>query len=133
MKTLIDTNGVAVFFEASGPIVLKDNGCFIGSYFNHQYNFSNATIVDVVPPKYLLGNCYKREGNAWVVVDEATVKQHRTNLREQFNAEQSEHRRATYEAEADPLFFMAQRGEATLEQWQAKIAEIKAKYPKEQP
>lgn len=40
-------------------------------------------------------------------------------------------RRAAYEAEADPLFFKAQRGEATLEEWQAKIAEIKARFPKE--
>jgi hypothetical protein len=39
-------------------------------------------------------------------------------------------RRVAYEAEADPLFFKAQRGEATLQEWQAKIAEIKARYPK---
>ena len=40
-------------------------------------------------------------------------------------------RRAAYAAEADPLFFKAQRGEATVQEWQAKIAEIKARYPKE--
>jgi hypothetical protein len=40
-------------------------------------------------------------------------------------------RRAAYEQEADPLFFKAQRGEATLGEWQAKIAEIKARFPKE--
>jgi hypothetical protein len=34
-----------------------------------------------------------------------------------------------YNAEADPLFFMSQRGEATLEEWQAKVAEIKARFP----
>lgn len=44
-----------------------------------------------------------------------------------------EKRRAAYINEADPLFFMAQRGEATMEEWQAKIAEIKARFPKEQP
>jgi hypothetical protein len=42
-------------------------------------------------------------------------------------------RRAAYIAEADPLFFKAQRGEATLQEWQDKIAEIKARYPKEAP
>ncbi len=42
-----------------------------------------------------------------------------------------EKRRAAYAAEADPLFFKAQRGEATLAEWQAKVAEIKARYPKE--
>jgi hypothetical protein len=44
-----------------------------------------------------------------------------------------ENRRTAYINEADPLFFKAQRGEATMEEWQAKIAEIKARFPKEQP
>lgn len=39
-------------------------------------------------------------------------------------------RRAAYTAEADPLFFKAQRGEATMEEWEAKVAEIKARFPK---
>jgi hypothetical protein len=34
-----------------------------------------------------------------------------------------------YREEADPLFFMAQRGEATMAEWQAKVAEIKARFP----
>lgn len=38
-------------------------------------------------------------------------------------------RLAAYQNEADPLFFKVQRGEATLEEWQAKIAEIKARFP----
>ena len=38
-------------------------------------------------------------------------------------------RKAAYIAEADPIFFMAQRGEATMEEWQAKVSEIKARFP----
>lgn len=38
-------------------------------------------------------------------------------------------RRAAYALEADPLFFMSQRGEATQAQWLAKVAEIKARWP----
>lgn len=38
-------------------------------------------------------------------------------------------RRAAYTVEADPIFFMAQRGEATLAEWEAKVAEIKARFP----
>lgn len=38
-------------------------------------------------------------------------------------------RRTAYQIEADPIFFMAQRGEATIQDWQAKIAEIKARFP----
>jgi hypothetical protein len=45
------------------------------------------------------------------------------------NAEQVENRRKAYEKESDPIFFLIQRGEATQEEWQAKIAEIKARYP----
>jgi len=44
-------------------------------------------------------------------------------------AAQEEARRAAYQLEADPLFFMAQRGEATLAEWQAKVTEIKARFP----
>ena len=41
-----------------------------------------------------------------------------------------ESRRQAYIAESDPVFFMAQRGEATMEEWQAKVDEIKQRFPK---
>lgn len=44
-------------------------------------------------------------------------------------AVQQASRNKAYVVEADPLFFMAQRGEATLEDWQSKVDEIKARYP----
>jgi hypothetical protein len=37
-------------------------------------------------------------------------------------------RAAAYQQESDPLFFKAQRGEATMDEWLAKVAEIKARY-----
>ena len=37
-------------------------------------------------------------------------------------------RAAAYQQEADPLFFKAQRGEATLEEWQAKVDEIRLRF-----
>lgn len=39
-------------------------------------------------------------------------------------------RKAAYIAEADPLFFKAQRGEATMEEWKTKVEEIKLRFPK---
>ena len=43
---------------------------------------------------------------------------------------QAERQRASaYQLEADPLFFKAQRGEATTDEWTAKVAEIKARFP----
>jgi hypothetical protein len=43
----------------------------------------------------------------------------------------TENRRNAYIAEADALFFKAQRGETTMEEWQAKVTEIKNRFPKE--
>lgn len=38
-------------------------------------------------------------------------------------------RQQAYMREADPLFFKAQRGEATIESWHEKIAEIRLRHP----
>jgi hypothetical protein len=38
-------------------------------------------------------------------------------------------RAAAYAKEADPLFFQAQRGKATQQEWLDKIAEIEARFP----
>jgi len=38
-------------------------------------------------------------------------------------------RAAAYAKEADPLFFKAQRGEATMDEWLALVAKIKMRYP----
>jgi hypothetical protein len=48
---------------------------------------------------------------------------------EQPRKEAEANRAAAYAAEADPLFFKAQRGEATTDEWTAKVAEIKARFP----
>lgn len=39
-------------------------------------------------------------------------------------------RAAAYREESDPLFFKAQRGEATQQEWLDKIQEIKNRFPK---
>ena len=39
-------------------------------------------------------------------------------------------RHNAYVSEADPLFFKSQRGEGTTAEWEVKVAEIKARYPK---
>ena len=46
------------------------------------------------------------------------------------NQRAEQNRKAAYTSEADPLFFKSQRGEATMAEWEAKVAEIKARYPK---
>lgn len=44
-----------------------------------------------------------------------------------------QNRLMAYRNESDPLFFKAQRGEATLDNWKDKVAEIKLRYPKTEP
>jgi hypothetical protein len=46
-------------------------------------------------------------------------------------AEAEANRKAAYIAEADPLFFKWQAGEATQAEWQAKRDEIRQRFPKE--
>ncbi len=41
---------------------------------------------------------------------------------------QKERRRKAYQEEADPIFFKYQRGEATKEEWIAKIEEIRDRF-----
>jgi hypothetical protein len=48
---------------------------------------------------------------------------------EQALAAAQRNRATAYRNEADPLFFKAQRGEATIEEWQLKVAEIRSLYP----
>lgn len=38
-------------------------------------------------------------------------------------------REGAYRRESDGLFFKAQRGEGSMEDWQAKVQEIKLRYP----
>jgi hypothetical protein len=38
-------------------------------------------------------------------------------------------RATAYREEADPLFFKSERGEATREEWLAKVQEIRNRYP----
>ena len=59
------------------------------------------------------------------LVDAAAV----TVAAEQARALAERNRASAYATEADPLFFKAQRGEATMDEWNAKVAEIRARYP----
>ena len=49
--------------------------------------------------------------------------------KDRHNTSMQSARAAAYAVEADPLFFKSQRDEATAQQWQDKVAEIKARFP----
>ena len=46
------------------------------------------------------------------------------------NQQVNEKRRVAYMVESDPIIFKVLRDEATMEEWKAKVAEIKTRYPK---
>ena len=48
---------------------------------------------------------------------------------EQPRQQAEQYRASAYRSEADPLFFKSMRGEATTDEWTAKVAEIKARFP----
>ena len=50
-------------------------------------------------------------------------------VKDRNNEKMKKERAAAYSVEADPLFFKAQRGEAAMQEWQNKVAEIKARFP----
>ena len=49
--------------------------------------------------------------------------------KDRHNEEAKRQRAAAYATETDSLFFKSQRGEATVQEWQNKVAEIKARFP----
>lgn len=50
-------------------------------------------------------------------------------LKRGFNTQQKLLRQQAYTQYSDPIFMKYQRGEATKEEWEAKVAEIAARYP----
>jgi hypothetical protein len=57
------------------------------------------------------------------------IKIDATKLEQLQREEAQRNRAAAYATEADPMFFKAQRGEATVEEWEAKVEEIRERFP----
>ena len=58
------------------------------------------------------------------------IKINQDKLKELKNAEVISNRKSAYQSEADPIYFMSQRGESTEQEWLDKVQEIKERYPK---
>lgn len=83
------------------------------------------------------GAKFELRGEALTWLDEVQTEPTETEIQAEIarleaykpRKETEANRAAAYAAEADPLFFKAQRGEATIAEWEAKVAEIRARYP----
>lgn len=68
----------------------------------------------------------KKWYQSWVIVD--ATEEEKTERMLALASQKDALRLEAYRNEADPLFFKAQRGEATIEEWKLKVEEIKARY-----
>jgi hypothetical protein len=127
MSILIDQNSVAIFF---GDFELTDTGVqFSFGGVNNDYTTANASIIDTDAPEPALPHTWKWENNAWVCINQEAVDAYIADQKDAINKAQKKKREDAYKAESDPINFMYQRGEATQEEWLAKIAEIKNRFP----
>jgi hypothetical protein len=88
--------------------------------------------VAVEPPVLSEGQRAQWSGDSWVIVDpvpEPTPEPVPEPTLEEINARIEAKRQSAYTAEADPLFFKWQAGEATEAEWLAKREEIRARFP----
>lgn len=79
--------------------------------------------LEITPPQYVEG-VWKQVYNVVELSPEETQEQ--ADIKQKSLDGQ---RLQAYRTESDPLFFKAQRGEATQQEWLDKVAEIKARYP----
>ena len=126
MRILLNSGSVAIFVGLN--FTLTDEGLYLPDAFSAQCTTANCTVVDVDPPPNYVSNAYKWENNAWVCINQQLVDDFIAQQKADYNKEQTNKRLLAYTAEADGIYFKAQRGEATLADWQAKVQEIKNRY-----
>ena len=85
-----------------------------------SYNYATHALTEAPPVLGVAGWT-----QAWQVVELSAQLQEQRLLEEKQKTETL--RRAAYAELADPLFFKAQRGEATIQEWLDKVAEIRAR------
>jgi len=83
--------------------------------------------VDTDPPVVLDGQRAKWN-NGWLI--EVIPTPEPEPIPEPIVTPYTDFRRGAYNSESDPIFFKAQRGEATIEEWLLQVQEIKQRYPK---
>jgi hypothetical protein len=78
----------------------------------------------------LYPNVVRTVGEEAFDIDGNPVEYDRTAVVAKAAQMQAQQQRAgAYAAEADPLFFKAQRGEVSMDDWTAKVEEIRTRYP----
>lgn len=109
-------------FTSSGPTeeFLVENSCVPARTWL-EYDSKTEKIIPTDP--YLQGNIVLSVKAVKKTQEEIAQEAVDASLANKFA------RAMAYRDESDSLFFKAQRGEATMDEWLAKVEEIKARYP----
>jgi hypothetical protein len=119
---------------------LFPNTSFPPSGPDSEFLFENSCLpvnlwkaYDHATQRLLPSAAYIEDGQVFLVtVQDKTATEIANEARDVIIATNTQNKaaRATaYTIEADPLFFKSQRGEATHEEWLAKVSEIRTRYP----
>jgi len=113
-------------FPSSGPDseFLFENSCLSVNLWK-AYDHATQRLLPSAP--------YIEDGQVFLVtVQDKTSTEIANEVRGVIiatNAHNIGARASAYSIEADPVFFKSQRGEATHEEWLAKVTEIRTRYP----
>lgn len=119
---------------------LFPNTSFPPSGPDSEFLFENSCLpvnlwkaYDHATQRLLPSAAYIEDGQVFLVtVQDKTATEIANEARDVIiatNTQNTTSRATAYSVEADPLFFKSQRGEATHEEWLAKVTEIRARYP----
>ena len=124
----ITKEGVSLYtFADDVTLAVTEKSITTPDFIIGDCNNTNSVVYQgVTPPSDWAGGKYLFDGAAWEL-NPAWVAPIDPSVAERERIQKE--RQAAYRTESDPIFFMAQRGEATMAEWEAKVAEIKARYP----
>lgn len=113
---------------------LDENGFFIGESVADESPLESGVFlipagsVDFPPPVVPDGKRARFDGEKFVI-ESIPEPEPVTHTPDEIALAVTAVRASAYRDESDPLFFKAQRGEATMDEWVAKVAEIKTRFP----
>lgn len=128
MNLIIDNSSSLVLLQAESAITI-DDGVYAVDDVKVGISTATASVVVAEPVTPFYPEVYTYINGIYAIANQARFDACNGQAKDLFNAKQAESRATAYASESDPIFFKAQRGEATMDQWNAKVNEIKARFP----
>lgn len=128
----ITENGIEV---ADHTVLLPDTSFSFGGPTPSQLEelgYFQVTVwkpYDSIKEKLVPAPAYVEDNQVFTVAVEPKTEEDLANDVIAVNIVNKEARAQAYREVSDPLFFKAQRGEATMDEWLAKVAEIREQFP----